>query len=883
MAKPAKKGSAGSSSRQHAPSVSDPRFNRLQTDPRFLRPQKEASKVLVDDRFRGLLDGKDFGINQDGKKGRNIDRFGRKKGKGSKEEEEMKRLYRLEEKRSAQDAEESGEEDEEDDEEEEESEGDEGFVDYARGAADLESSSDEDSSEDDEDEDESSEEEDDVAIGSSNLLRKERRRQRARGSSASDSDSEQDEDDESVSSVDPKILAQLDAEAAAAIRQGEAEGSSDEEGAAASSSKASKRERRKKREEKVPLGGETRRLAIVNLDWDHVRSLDLYKIFSSLVSPLATRLPGTTSALDAEDGSGKLRRNQASIQVRGTVEQVRVYPSEFGQERMKKEDIEGPPKDIFKSGQDAAESSSKSKKKRSSKGKGKRRDADEDSDDSDVVFEVDDGGEFDEEALRKYQLDRLRYYYAVATFDSAAAARHVYDEVDGTEMERTANVFDLRFVPDGMEFPSHPISEGDDGWRDEAKPGIDDNVTYKGVDWATDALRHSKVRLTWDAPDPERQKIIRRAMTKDDLRDDDFKAYLASDTEDDDDEDAAAQGNGKAAAGRDRFRALLGMDDGAGATAFSKKKHASAFQDGRGSDDEGAAQGDMEITFLPGLSEAAARKAKGNVNKEDGEETTLEKYLRKQREKKERRKAAREGEGEEEEEATLSKPKESDLGFDDPFFASGGEEEDVDLDEALAQENRKSSSKADKKKPSKKSKEARDDTTARADELALLVDSEEADGGRNHFDMKDILKSESKSGKKLNRWERKKAKKAGLDAVAGSGPAAAARVGAAQDGFKLDVNDARFGDLMSNHEYALDPTHPSFMKTDNMKKLMEERRKRSAREGGEDGEAQLGGGGGGKKRKGNESQGGGGDASELLRNLKKRQNGQMGKAKKGTK
>ena len=29
----------------------------------------------------------------------------------------------------------------------------------------------------------------------------------------------------------------------------------------------------------------TRRIAVVNLDWDHVRAIHLYKIFSSLVSP----------------------------------------------------------------------------------------------------------------------------------------------------------------------------------------------------------------------------------------------------------------------------------------------------------------------------------------------------------------------------------------------------------------------------------------------------------------------------------------------------------------------------------------------------------------------------------------------------------------------
>ena len=42
-------------------------------------------------------------------------------------------------------------------------------------------------------------------------------------------------------------------------------------------------------EETIPEAEKTCRLAAVNLDWDHVRASHLYKIFSSLVSPTATR------------------------------------------------------------------------------------------------------------------------------------------------------------------------------------------------------------------------------------------------------------------------------------------------------------------------------------------------------------------------------------------------------------------------------------------------------------------------------------------------------------------------------------------------------------------------------------------------------------------
>lgn len=47
-------------------SMSDPRFAKLKTDPRFRRPKKHQSKIVVDDRFKKVF--------QDDKK---------KKGKGS--------------------------------------------------------------------------------------------------------------------------------------------------------------------------------------------------------------------------------------------------------------------------------------------------------------------------------------------------------------------------------------------------------------------------------------------------------------------------------------------------------------------------------------------------------------------------------------------------------------------------------------------------------------------------------------------------------------------------------------------------------------------------------------------------------------------------------
>jgi len=153
--------------------------------------------------------------------------------------------------------------------------------------------------------------------------------------------------------------------------------------------------------EEAPTGDVYRRLAVVNLDWDNVHAVDLM---------------ATLSSFKPEDGK---------------VLSVRIYPSEFGKERLEREEMEGPPKEIFaaKDGEDEEEEIN-----------GK------------TIIKTDDGEEFDSTKLRNYQLERLRYYYAVVECDSKATAKKIYDECDGVEYEVSANFFDLRFIPDETSF-----------------------------------------------------------------------------------------------------------------------------------------------------------------------------------------------------------------------------------------------------------------------------------------------------------------------------------------------------------------------------------------------------------------------------------------------
>lgn len=54
--------------------------------------------------------------------------------------------------------------------------------------------------------------------------------------------------------------------------------------------------------------------------------------------------------------------------------------------------------------------------------------------------------------LRRYQLQRLKFFYAIAEFDSKETAAAVYEACDGVEFANTGVRFDLRFVSDEETF-----------------------------------------------------------------------------------------------------------------------------------------------------------------------------------------------------------------------------------------------------------------------------------------------------------------------------------------------------------------------------------------------------------------------------------------------
>lgn len=530
----------------------------------------------------------------------------------------------------------------------------------------------------------------------------------------------------------------------------------------------------------VPLGEITRRIAVVNLDWDNVRAVDLMVVASSFKPS------------------------------EGDIERVSVYPSEFGRERMQREEVEGPPAEVFRSMQrePLEESSGEGSSSEVSNRANSRS--------LQATQERESAKDLDTTALRRYQLDRLRYYYAVVCCTTASVAKALYDNMDGREYLSSANFFDMRFVPDEVSF-------SEDEPRDECTKVPQG---YRPTEFVTDALQHSKVRLTWDEDDKERKDVQKRAFGRSgmDVEANDMLAYVASASSEDDSEGEADVKETV------NTRAKFGIDvpieaEDRTTKPRSKTDRADALRAALGlpekdlrkprSLESGKPVGNLQITFTAGLSADKSDSVFVNAP----EETTREKYLRKQRERKARRKArGKQGDGQDT--STAEPPAvqtaeantaatDADDGFDDPFFD----------DPEFA--NRNAVKQARKAERQKQQQERRADEDSRASERAelelLMADENAQRGGRiQHFDMSEVAKLEKER-------KRKKKGKAGRGLL---DEPAAGKDGDGALGFNVDVNDPRFAKVFESHDYAIDPNDPRYKGTGGMRALLEEGRRR---------------------------------------------------------
>ena len=558
----------------------------------------------------------------------------------------------------------------------------------------------------------------------------------------------------------------------------------------------------------IPITDATRRLAIVNCEWQHIRACDLYAVLRSFVPK------------------------------GGNLERITVYPSDFGLERMAVENKFGP-LGAFK----RADNPRKVAITKKSAENGN---------------ESDEGEEVDNEQMRQYERDRLRYYYAVAEFDSVKTAMGVYHECDGIEYERSSFKLDLRYVDDETSFENREV-------RDVA---TDIPPDYEAPDFQVKALQHSNVKLSWDDDDPMRRKTFRRKITEDNLKDEDFAAYLASDSEDSESEseDPGEQTEDAKAAKKAYLAQLLGGDgtieddgdddkddffmsdedgDDAEDTAKASTKAFKAKRDKKrfGSKTK---EGEMEVTFHAGLEEFGARiKKKKKDGKLGVKETVYEQQERLRKEKRDaKRKAAEKSkDGKANDEEDFENDDDDNDGaatFDDPFFMDDGGDIDFDAeyesDDGGKKKTKKSKfddddgdaapSKTSLKKAKKKAKNGEVDERAQADLELLLMDDKQIMGKSDGIVGAKIAKKtddEEEPKKKKSRKERlaekrrargKAARRAESDDEDGGEPT------------KLDTGDDRFAALYESHHFSLDPTDPRYKDVENKKLIINERDKR---------------------------------------------------------
>ena len=544
-----------------------------------------------------------------------------------------------------------------------------------------------------------------------------------------------------------------------------------------------------------PAPTTTRRLAVIDLDWDRTRAVDVLAALRSF-APAA-----------------------------GRIDRVTVYPSDYGLARLADEDRRGPAP--LRGGGDSGS------------------DSDNDNDDPEKAAE----------RLRAYEQSRLRYFYAIADCDAPRTAARIVDECDGIEFGRTGAVFDLRYVPDDTDFSARTP-------RDVATTVPSD---YTPPDEVALATSHTRPDTGWDADDGGRRRALAAAArggsavktgraNAEALRDDDFRAYLASDASSDD-----SDGGRDDAAAAAKYRALLagggdGTAAGVRATPRAGGKAWAAAGDG---DDENATatatrtQGDLQVTFAGGLDALSTRLAeRADASRSGGRasKTVWEEYLAKRAAKWAARKAggrgSRAGDSSDSgsgggggggDDAPPPPRKAGADPFDDPFFADDG---GVDAGAAAAAGIDSEAEEAEgggKKKKTEKKKTTNPDAPADADaakraaqlELVALDDAalragvvprdagirDAADGGTGR--------------KKLTRKER--ARERAVARAAGR-----AADDSDDDGGGADLADPRFNRLLSDPAFALDPTDPAFKRAGGAELAGRVRSAKATRKGGLD-------------------------------------------------
>jgi hypothetical protein len=622
-------------------------------------------------------------------------------------------------------------------------------------------------------------------------------------------------------------------------------------------------------EEVVPRGNATNRIAVIGLDWSRTRAVDIYASFQSFcpagmqmkeVKVHPSKLGMERLALEATLGPQVLSKLDIGIMEQGIVAQKSEDTDKAanGARRHRNSDLLQKRRDgvIIKPSRTATEDNRSNDDDsrivmgyRHPTGKEARECSesdvdnadpdgalDDDVDNEDFYDDSDDDGtaleesKLDSEAraldeqdtLRKYEEERLKYYYAVAVFDDVKTAEVVYEQCDGVEFESTGLAMDLRFVPADMVI-SAPV-------RDMATE-IPDG--YRPPNLAPSNLNNSKVKLSWDADAPDRAILKKKRFGTHDEDDINLKTYLAGSSESEDQTENAENIT------RNRLLLLGGDVDEASAA--------------------GDADMEMEVTFEPGLLEMGEEIVKRKETRDERQgETPWEARLRRMQERKESKRRARSdsnhdgvaGEGNEsngEYDHYLNIEANGDVGRQsdprarsDPFFNSDSEDmhnEAFSGKERVYHKERLYRGSVTKEDVGDNVGEVEKEQARRNAELELLMMVDDRKKGKDGSgSLKDRLRAAESDDEvdEGHRRERRKGRARGRrrserELSARENARLTANTGTGAEHVEenvVDVQDERFSGLFTSHLFALDPTHPKFKQDKATAQILAEKARR---------------------------------------------------------
>lgn len=199
-------------------------------------------------------------------------------------------------------------------------------------------------------------------------------------------------------------------------------------------------------------------------------------------------------------------------------------------------------------------------------------------------------------AVREYLVNKLKYYYAVITFDSVPSAVAVYEECDGFQFEETGLKMDMRFIPDDMDFEEDRVKEF-------LTAGNVNMRKYKAKKKSKCAITSTGAKIAWDEDDPLRSKKFLDAFNGDEEA---GKDLIVDSDESDDDEEK-----------RNTLLALLKTDE--------KKSNLDVDWEGEEKGDDASDSSDGEYVKVDDDDEEIGVKSAGKKDSGDEEDEEEEK------------------------------------------------------------------------------------------------------------------------------------------------------------------------------------------------------------------------------------------------------------------